>query len=118
MAMIPSGLDVFKKAKKLWTVILPGALLLFFLGNLGAGSMKMEEEIQVTGRIYVMGNEPFTQLGIELDNGKVYALVGEHDQELRGLQGKRLTVKGKVGGKTNRGAEAIQVSAFKIAESK
>jgi len=78
----------------------------------------MEEEIQVTGRIYVMGNEPFTQLGIELDNGKVYALLGEHDQELRGLQGKRLTVKGKVGGKTNRGAEAIQVSAFKIAESK
>ena len=78
----------------------------------------MEEEIQVTGRIYVMGNEPFTQLGIELDNGKVYALVGEHDKELRGLQGKRLTVKGKLGGKTTRGVEAIKVTSFKVAESK
>lgn len=116
--MIPSGLNLFKELKRFWAVILPGALLLFFLGNLGAGSMKMEEEIQVTGRIYVMGHEPFTQLGIELDNGKVYALVGEHDKELRGLQGKRLTVKGKLGGKTNRGAEAIKVSSFKVAESK
>jgi hypothetical protein len=79
--------------------------------------MKVEKEIQVTGRIYVMGNEPFTQMGIELDNGKVYALVGEHDRELRGLQGKRLTVKGRCTGKTIRGAEALQVSSFQGPES-
>ncbi len=93
-------------------------ILLLFLGNLGVGSMKMEEEIEVTGRIYVMGNEPFTQLGIELDNGKVYVLVGEHDRELRSLQGKRLTIKGRLTGKASRGAEAMKVSSFKVVESR
>ncbi len=87
-------------------------------GPKGELQRKMEEEIQVTGRIYVMGNEPFTQLGIESDDGKVYALIGEQDKDLRGLQGKRLTVKGKFAGKTNRGAEAIRVSSFGAAESK
>ncbi|MBM4331501.1 MAG: hypothetical protein FJ117_09820 [Deltaproteobacteria bacterium] len=75
-------------------------------------------EIQVTGRIYVMGHEPFTQVGIELDDGQVYALVGEEDKKLRSLQGKRLTVKGKMSGKTTRGIEAIEVKSFKIVEPK
>lgn len=77
-----------------------------------------KEEIQVTGRIYVMGHEPFTQVGIELDDGQVYVLLGEDDKELRGLQGKRLTVKGKMSGKTIRGVEAIEVKSFKIVEPK
>ena len=113
------GPKFFKEFKRFCGVILPGVLLLFFLGNLGAGSMKADKgEIQVTGKIYVMGNEPFTQVGIELDNGKVYALLGKHDKELRGLQGKRLTIKGKLSGKTTRGAEAIEVKSFQVMESK
>ena len=41
------------------------ALLLVLLGIIEAGSMKgREEEIQVTERIYLMGNEPFTQVAI------------------------------------------------------
>jgi hypothetical protein len=116
--MVPHKLSLYKESKRLGAVIFPGALLLLFLGNLGAGSLKMEEAIQVTGRIYVMGHEPFSQLGIELDNGEVYALVGDREKVLRGLQGKRLTVKGKFGGKTRGGAESIQVSSFKAAESK
>ncbi len=64
------------------------ALLLVLFGIIGAGSMKGEkEEIQVTGRIYVMGNEPFTQVAIQLDDGKVYALIGEYDKDLRALRG-------------------------------
>ena len=106
-------------AKRFWGLIFPWALLFVFLGTLGAGSMKMDkDEIQVTGRIYVMGNEPFTQVGIEGDDGKVFVLIGEHEKELRRLQGKRLTVKGKLGGKTTRGVEAIEVKSFKIAEAK
>jgi hypothetical protein len=42
--------------------------------------------------------------------------MGEHEKELRSLQGKRLTVKGKVGGKTTRGVEAIEVKSFKVME--
>jgi len=95
------------------------ALLLVLFGIIGAGSMKGEkEEIQVTGRIYVMGNEPFTQVAIQLDSGKIYALIGEHDKELRILQGKRVTVKGKLSGETPRGAEDIEVKSFQVLETK
>jgi hypothetical protein len=107
------GFNGFRRA------LVAGALLAFFLGTLGAGSMKADKaEIQVTGRIYVMGNEPFTQVAIQLDDGKVYALTGEYDKELRGLQGKRVTVKGKLSGKTPRGAEAIEVKSFRVFETK
>jgi hypothetical protein len=95
------------------------ALLLVVFGIIGAGSMKGEkEEIQVTGRIYVMGNEPFTQVAIQLDDGKVYALIGEYDKDLRALQGKRLSVVGKLGGKTPRGVEAIEVKSVQVLETK
>jgi hypothetical protein len=94
-------------------------LLLVLSGIIGEGSMKGgEEEVQVTGRIYVMGNEPFTQVAIQLDDGKVYALTGEYDKDLRALQGKRLTIKGKLSGKTPRGAEAIEVKSFQVLEPK
>jgi hypothetical protein len=109
-------------SKKFWKfprVFLVGALILVLLGTLGAGSLKMKkDEIQVTGRIYVMGNEPFTQVAIQLDDGKVYALTGEYDKELRSLQGKRVTVKGRLSGKTPRGAEAIEVKSFQLSEKK
>ncbi len=92
-----------------------GVLFLILLGTLGAGSMKVgKDEIQVTGRIYVMGNEPFTQVGIESDDGTVYALIGDYDKQLRGLQGKRLDVRGKLRGKTTRGVDAIEVESFQV----
>jgi len=95
------------------------ALLLVLFGIIGAGSMKGEkEEIQATGRIYVMGNEPFTEVAIQVDDGKIYALTGEYDKQLRRLQGKRLSVVGKLGGKTPRGAEAIEVKSFQVLETK
>jgi hypothetical protein len=108
-----------KEIRKFPGILLLGALLLVLLGTLGAGSLKMKkDEIEVAGRIYVMGNEPFTQVAIQLDDGKIYALTGEYDKELRTLQGKRLTVKGKLSGKTPRGAEAIEVKSFQLPEKK
>jgi hypothetical protein len=89
-----------------------GVLFFVLLGTLGAGSMKDKEEIQVTGRIYVMGNEPFTQVAIQQDDGKVYAITGEYDKEFRLLQGKRVTVRGKLSGRTSREVEAIEVKSF------
>ena len=77
-----------------------------------------KSEIQVTGRIYVMGNEPFTEVAIQLDNGKVYTLIGEYDKAFRSLQGKRVTVRGRLSGKTTRGAEAIEVKSFQVLEEK
>ena len=114
MKLILSGM-----LKRILKTLMVGVLFLILLGNLGAGSMKVDkEEIQVTGKVYLIGGEPFTYVGIQLDDGKIYALMGEHEKELRSLQGKRLTVKGKVGGKTTRGVEAIEVKSFKVLESK
>ncbi len=105
--------------KRILKTLMVGVLFLILLGNLGAGSMKVDkDEIEVTGKVYLMGGEPFTYVGIQLADGKVYALSGKHEKELRSLQGKRLTVKGKLGGQTTRGVEAIEVKSFKVLESK
>jgi len=94
-------------------------LIFIFLGTLGAGSMKLgSDEIQVVGRVYVMGNEPLTVVALKLDDGEVYALLGDHDKELRGLQGRRLSVVGKSREEKPRGAKAIIVKSFKVLESK
>ena len=113
------GLNYVKRFKKLSDTLFLGVIFLALWVILGAGSMQVtKDEVEVTGRIYVMGNEPFTQVGIELDNGKVFALVGKHDKELRGLQGKRLTVKGMPAEKTTRRVDAIEVKSFQIMEPK
>ncbi len=72
------------------------------------------EELEIVGRVYVMGNEPFTQVALKLDDGQVYALLGEHDKELRGLQGKRLSVVGTPSKEKPRGAKALVVKSFKV----
>ncbi|MCX5910222.1 MAG: hypothetical protein NTY64_24375 [Deltaproteobacteria bacterium] len=77
--------------------------------------MKGEKgEVQLTGKIYIMGNEPFTQVALEQDDGQVYALIGEKEKELRALQGKRLTVTGVGRGKTARGVESIEVRTYQV----
>ena len=96
-----------------------GLLISIFLLTLGAGSMKSKsDEIQLVGRVYVMGNEPFTLVALKLDDGEVYALLGEHDKELRGLQGKRISVVGKASEEKPRGAKAMIVESFKVLEQK
>lgn len=104
---------VFSKLRRL----LFFALVLFvILGTLGAGSMKSGEQMEIVGKVYVMGNEPFTKVAIKLDDGQVYALLGEYDQELRKLQGKRILVTGEPSEEKPRGANAIVVRSFKVVE--
>lgn len=104
-----------KSSRTLYIVVLTFA----WAALLGAGSLKMgADEVEVTGKVYVMGNEPFTVAAIELDNGKVYALVGDHEKDLRKLQGKRVTVRGKLSKEKPRGAEAIDVVFYELAGPK
>ena len=96
-------------------------ILLAFVGaaTLGAGTMKKEsDEMEVIGKVYLMGNEPFTHVALETDDGQVYALVGEHEKELRRLQGRRITVVGKPSEEKPRGARAIEVKSFRVLEEK
>ena len=108
------GFIFFKRIRgTLWVSV----LLFIFLGTLGAGSMKLgSDEIELVGRVYVMGNEPLTQVALKLDDGQVFVLLGEHDKELRGLQGRRLSVVGKPSEEKPRGAKAIMVKSFKVLE--
>ncbi len=109
-------LQLFTWLRKICAV---GFFAILLLGTLGAGSMKLGSgEVEVTGRVYVMGNEPFTQVAIKLDDGQVYVLLGEHDKKLRGLQGRRVSVIGTPSEEKPRGANAIVVKSFKVAESK
>jgi hypothetical protein len=90
-------------------------LVLIFLGSLGAGRMKPgKEEIQLVGKVYVMGNEPITHVALKLDDGKVYILLGEYDKELRALQGKRISVTGQRGEEKIRGAKTLEVKKFSV----
>ena len=50
--------------------------------------------ITVTGKIRVVGNEPFTHLVITTDDGKDYLVQGDLEKELRALQYQRVTVTG------------------------
>jgi hypothetical protein len=87
--------------------------------TLGAGSMKKgSDEMEVIGKVYLMGNEPFTHVALKMDDGQVYALLGEHEKELRRLQGRRVTVVGKPSEEKPRGAKAIEVKSFRIVEEK
>ena len=97
-----------------------GCLIIFILlGTFGAGSLKKgNSEMEVTGKVYVMGNEPFTQVAIKMDDGQVYALVGEHEKELRRLQGRRILASGRPSEEKPRGAKAIEVKSFRVLEGK
>jgi hypothetical protein len=48
----------------------------------------------VTGKIRLVGNEPFTHLVITTDDGKDYLVQGKLEKEMRTLQYQRVTVKG------------------------
>ena len=92
-------------------------ILFVFLGTLGAGSMKSKSEsVEVAGKVYVMGNEPLTHVGLKADDGEVYVLQGEHEKQLRSLQGKRLSVKGQIVQEKVRGARAVEVTSFRVLE--
>ncbi len=110
---------LFRYFNWLGRICATGVFAILLLGTLGAGSMKWGSgEVEVTGKVYVMGNEPFTQVAIKLDDGQVYALLGEHDKELRGLQGRHVSVVGTPSQEKARGVNAIVVKSFKIVESK
>ena len=50
--------------------------------------------ITVTGKIRLVGNEPFTHLVITTEDGKDYLIQGDLEKELRALQYQRVTATG------------------------
>lgn len=54
------------------------------------------EQVVVSGRVYIMGNEPFTEVAIEAEGGKVYVLHGEKADGIRKLQERIIEIKGSL----------------------
>ena len=59
---------------------------------------KLDEKatIEKVGRVRVVGNEPFTNLVLEVEGDKTYCLIGPKFDELWNLQGKDIIVKGNI----------------------
>lgn len=51
--------------------------------------------ITVTGKIRLVGNEPFTHLIITSDDGRDYLIQGDLEKELRAYQHQKVMVKGE-----------------------
>ncbi len=101
---------------RLRSVLFSSILVFVACGTIPAGSAQGPgRPIQVTGRIYVMGNEPFTRVAIQTDDGRVFALSGEHAGELRRLQGKRVLVEGQPGAEAP-GVKEIEVAKYKVVD--
>jgi hypothetical protein len=101
------------------SVFLSCLIIFILLVTLGAGSLKKgSDEMKVAGKVYLMGNEPFTHVALRMDDGQVVALVGEHEKELRRLQGRRILATGRPSEEKPRGAKAIEVKSFRVLEEK
>ena len=73
-----------------------------------------QEMLTVTGKIRLVGNEPFTHLVLTTDDGKDYLMQGDLVNELRALQYQRIEVSGE---KLPPGGEfeyRIEVKEYKI----
>ena len=116
----PPGFLWIKGNRRNGGTIFCSCLLIFVvLGTIGAGGLKKgSDEMEVTGKVYVMGNEPFTHVAIKMDDGQVYALVGEHEKELPRLQGRRILATGRPSEEKPRGTKAIEVKSFRVLEEK
>jgi len=70
--------------------------------------------IELTGRIYSMGNPPVIQLGVETLDGEVYGIVGERTKELWKFRDKTLHLKGYLAGRTPRTKKSIEVIDYRV----
>jgi len=69
--------------------------------------------IELTGRIYSMGNPPVIQLGVETLDGEVYGIVGKRTKELWKFRDKALHLKGYLAGRTPRTEKSIEVTDYR-----
>lgn len=65
----------------------------------------LKEPQTYVGQVYVIGNEPFTQLALKLADGRTYVLEGNKELEasLLRLQGQAVSVTGKIGARKPQG---------------
>lgn len=81
------------------TILLISLLFATFLCFAFSKADKNQKNLdQVTGLIRVYGNEPFTFLGIETEDGKLYSIKADKKltSELQSSQGNQIEIKGTI----------------------
>lgn len=78
------------------------------------GENQRGDFIELTGRIYSMGSEPFIQLGLETSDGEVYGIVGEKARELWRFRDKMVRLEGYSAGRTPRTEKSIEVIDYEL----
>ena len=91
-----------------------GILIVLLICTFTITGINCKDTIDVVGRIYIVGNEPFTEVAIEVENGKTYIIVGEVADSLRKMQGEIVEIKGKLKGETSYTKQSIYVVEYKI----
>lgn len=83
-------------------------------------SMHEGQKISVTGLIHSYGNEPFTWLGIETEDGKAYALRVDKktDEKLRQLFGVPILIEGNLELPVQYGYEQLKDGAIHVKKIK
>jgi len=77
-------------------------------------SIGEQDLLTVTGKIRLVGNEPFTHLVITTDDGKDYLVQGDLEKELQALQYQMVTVTGTHLKPAGEFTYRIEVKEYKI----
>jgi len=72
----------------------------------------VRESVTITGRIAVIGNEPFTRLALITEDNQVYELEGEKVEELRALQGETIQVTARLLEERGYYAQKLEVISY------
>ena len=95
-----------------WLLVCVG-LSFCFLFSCRASQHALEQPQTYVGQIYVIGNEPFTQLTLKLADGRTYLLdcPKEIEMSLLQLQGQAVRVTGKTGAQKPEGQSLLVMQA-------
>jgi hypothetical protein len=97
-------------------------LIALFLCSCSKLQAKQEEEpnlVTITGRVYYMGSEPMTSIGLNTFNGGTLSVFAEKRvmDEIAGLQNSLITVKGYIDTAIKYPQKSIHVKEFKKLEA-
>ena len=89
--------------------------VVFALHGCSSSELRLEGAGILVGRIFVIGNEPFTKLGLEVETGEMYVLECGPDLQtvLRGKQGRTMKIQFE---KSERVPEGLAVKVIRAEE--
>lgn len=84
------------KKKEILTIFVLMVLVVGIILTVGwrVYQKRMPRVVELTGEITVVGNEPFTQVAIKMEDGSLYGIADDRVDELKKMQGEKVKVRG------------------------